>query len=70
MVTGLPLFTHVDLDPLISFVVGGHDIRQTTFGQTVRELNERSNIFTLRQIEGCTEDLDAWTANVRPWHHP
>ena len=45
LVTALPLFEPLKLDAPTSFVVGGHEIRQGGFRQTVRELQERSNIF-------------------------
>ena len=45
LVTALPLFDGIDLDKPGQFVVGGHDIRRTTYQQAVRELHERSDIF-------------------------
>ena len=66
MVTALPLFGGVDLDPLDEFVLGGHDIRRTSFQQTARELHERSNIYTEAHLQVCAEDLKNWSENVRP----
>ncbi len=66
MVTALPLFSHLDLDELPSFVVGGHDIRRTGFMHTVRELHSRSNIFPEHHLTACAPDLEVWSANVRP----
>src|SRR5204863_5468737 len=40
MVTDLPLFAGLDLDRPDQFVVGGHDIRASTFSQAVAELHE------------------------------
>src|SRR5262245_20032046 len=45
LVTALPLFSGVDLDPPAAFVVGGHEVRRASFLQTVRELHQRSNVF-------------------------
>lgn len=66
LTTALPLFSGVDLDDPADFVVGGHDIRQTSYRQAVAELHERSNVFDGRLIESCLPELDASTANVRP----
>jgi myo-inositol-1-phosphate synthase len=66
MVTELPLFEGADLDAPGQFVVGGHDIRKGGFRQTVRELQQRSNIFDRAITEPCQADLEKWEANVRP----
>jgi myo-inositol-1-phosphate synthase len=66
LVTSLPLFDGVDLDAPDAFVVGGHDIRRTSYGQAVRDLHQRSNVFDGSLIDACQPDLDAWSANVRP----
>src|SRR5262245_14124592 len=66
MVTAAPLFQGVDLDEPGSFVIGGHDIRRTTYLQALRELHERSNLFDTALLECCKPDLEAWDANVRP----
>src|SRR6476661_2021253 len=66
LVTALPLFDNVDLDEPAQFVVGGHDIRRGGFRQTVRELQERANIFEPRLAAACQGELETWEANVRP----
>src|SRR5262245_28745237 len=66
LVTPLPLFDALGLDQPARFVVGGHEIRQAGFRQTVAELHERSNVFDERLIAGCQEQLAEWEANVRP----
>jgi myo-inositol-1-phosphate synthase len=53
-------------DEAAQFVVGGHDIRQTSFSRTVAELHSRSNVFADPILAGCTEQLQEWTANIRP----
>src|SRR5205823_8164224 len=45
MVTELPLFGGLDLDPPSAFVVGGHEVRKGGFRKTVREFRERANVF-------------------------
>lgn len=66
LVTALPLFAGLDLDEPAQFVVGGHEIRQAGFRQTVRELQQRSNIFEHSLTEACQDVLERWEANVRP----
>jgi myo-inositol-1-phosphate synthase len=65
LVTELPMFEGMDLDAPGAFVVGGHDIRRSTFAQGVAELHERSNVFDASVVTACLPDLEAWTANVR-----
>ena len=45
MVTTLSLFDELDLDQPTRFVVGGHDVRRTSYRQAVRELQQRSHVF-------------------------
>src|SRR3954454_18310659 len=66
LVTARPVCDALDLDRPADFVVGGHDIRTGDFRESVLGLNERSGVFTARQIEDCSPDLLAWSANVRP----
>src|SRR4051812_19380215 len=66
LVTALPLFDGADLDGPDRFVVGGHEIRRAGFRQTVRDLQQRSNIFDPGLTEACAPDLERWEANVRP----
>ncbi len=66
LVTALPLFDPLHLDEPAQFVVGGHEIRQAGFRQTVRELQKRSNIFEPAIANACQEDLERWESNLRP----
>src|SRR5688572_17846317 len=66
LVTALPICKDLDLDAPADLVVGGHDIRRMDFRETCLGLNERAGVFTARQIEACTPELLAWSANVRP----
>src|SRR5262245_1027160 len=60
LVTALPMFDAVDLDGPEQFVVGGHEIRQAGFRQTVAELHERSNVFDEGLIAACQGQLAEW----------
>jgi myo-inositol-1-phosphate synthase len=66
LVTALPLFAPLKLNGFGSFVVGGHEIRKAGFRQTVRELQERSNVFEPHLVDACLGELERWEANIRP----
>src|SRR5579871_6088003 len=58
MVTALPLFDGIDLDAPGDFVLGGHEVRRTSYRQAVKELQQRSNIFEPAVADACMDDLD------------
>jgi myo-inositol-1-phosphate synthase len=66
LVTALPLFDGIELDQPYQFVLGGHDVRQTSYREAVQELHERSNLFDRGLTDACMPDLDQWSRNVRP----
>jgi myo-inositol-1-phosphate synthase len=66
LMTALPLFEGIDLDLPAQFVIGGHDVRRSSFRQAVRQLHQQSNVFEISLIDSCLPDLDAWSENVRP----
>lgn len=66
LVTALPRFAAIDFDTPAAFVVGGHDIRQTSFRRSAAELMARSNVFSERLLEACDAQLEVWSENVRP----
>jgi myo-inositol-1-phosphate synthase len=66
LTTALPLFDDLDLDAPGQFVVGGHDIRSTSYRQSVKDFQQRSNVFEHGLADACMPDLDAWAENVRP----
>jgi myo-inositol-1-phosphate synthase len=66
LVTALPKFAHVPFDAPAGFVVGGHDIRQTSFGRAVAELHQRSGVFSESMLSAVAGQLGEWSANVRP----
>src|SRR5262245_26198732 len=65
LVTATSLFEGVDLDEPGQFVVGGHDIRRSSYVQAVGDLHQRSNVFDAALIEACKPDLERWDKNVR-----
>jgi myo-inositol-1-phosphate synthase len=66
LVTGLPLFADLSLDPMSHLVIGGHDVRRTSYRQSVRQFQTQANVFESGLVEACLPDLDDWTENVRP----
>ncbi len=66
LATALPEFAALPFDDATQFVVGGHDIRQTSFGRTVGELHSRSNVFADPLLSTCLPQLGEWSLNVRP----
>ncbi|MCS7015591.1 MAG: inositol-3-phosphate synthase [Gemmatales bacterium] len=65
LVTMLPLFEGLDLDDPGTFILGGHEIRQTDWLQAAREMHQRAGIFPSDWLNLCREDLERWSANVR-----
>lgn len=66
LVTALPLFDALNLDLPETFVVGGHDIRQATFDESLNDLYKRSKIFDLEVVAKCEDFLSEWQLNLRP----
>ncbi len=66
LVSELPLFAGLPLPDPSDFVVGGHDIRQTTFAESAEEFRRNSGVFEAHWIKECHEELAAATARVRP----
>jgi myo-inositol-1-phosphate synthase len=66
LVTATEPCADLPLDGFGQFVVGGHDIRRSSFPQAVRELHERSGVFDASVIEACRPELEKWSENVRP----
>ena len=66
LVTALPEFAGLKLDDFAQFVIGGHDIRQTSLRDGVQELHKRARVFDATLIERCLPDLESWNQNVRP----
>lgn len=64
--TALPQFSGLDLDDFGDFVVGGHDIRQGSLRQAVREMHERANVWDSQLLDPCYPMLDQWSKNIRP----
>ncbi|MFO0959176.1 MAG: inositol-3-phosphate synthase [Isosphaeraceae bacterium] len=66
LVTALPLFDGLDLPEPGDFVVGGHEIRQTSFLASAEEFLSGSRVFDRSVVDACRGELEAATARVRP----
>lgn len=66
LVTALPSFEPLGLTEPGELVVGGHDIRQSCFEQSVRDFQTRSNVFAEPLVAPCLPDLEECTQRVRP----
>ncbi len=66
LVTELPLFASLKLDALESFVVGGHEIRKGSFGESANDLHHKARIFDAAMLAGSERDLAEWSKNIKP----
>jgi myo-inositol-1-phosphate synthase len=66
LVSALPQFADLGLIEWDRLVLGGHEIRQSSYGAAARELYEHSRVFEARQLEAIAPRLAEWNANVRP----
>ena len=66
LVTEQPLFGGLSLPEPGDFVMGGHDIRETSFGESAEEFRANSGVFEAGWISACEQELAAATARVRP----
>ena len=64
--TELPLFQGLPLPELDSFVIGGHDIRTTSFAESAEEFRRDSGVFAAEWISACRPELAAASERVRP----
>lgn len=66
MVTALPVFAPANFVDPATFVLGGHEVRPTTFLRAVQESHKRAKLFDEKIIERCAPELRRWQRNVRP----
>ena len=66
LTTQLPLFEGLSLPQAGEFIVGGHDIRQTSFIESANEFRTNSGVFQPEWIVACRAELEAASARVRP----
>ena len=66
LVTSLPPFAKLDLIQWDELVVGGHEIRETTYSAEAQVLVEKSHVFNEKTLAGISLQLAKFDANVRP----
>lgn len=66
LVTELPIFRGLGLPRVDQLVVGGHDIRQSSFIDAAREFQSQSGVFDQGLLRTCQPQLSQWNANVCP----
>ncbi len=66
LVSGSPRFSGMNLADWGQFVVGGHEIRQTTYTEAARLLHEKSRVFSASQLVQIAPTLAEWDKNIRP----
>jgi len=66
LVTSLPPFAGLDLMNWDEVVVGGHEIRETTYSAEARVLIEKSHVFNEKTLAAISSQLAKFDANVRP----
>jgi myo-inositol-1-phosphate synthase len=65
LVSELPQFAKLDLAAWNSFVVGGHEIRDSTLQESVDRLHRESRVFDAHLLESCRPDLTAIDGRIR-----
>jgi myo-inositol-1-phosphate synthase len=66
LVTELPQFAGLDFAAWPHFVVGGHEIRESTLVESAERLRSDSHVFDTPLLEACHDDLVAIDARIRP----
>jgi len=66
LVSVLPAFSGLPLAGWDQFVVGGHEIRETTLATEAEQLHQQSRVFHPGTLAACREDFDAIDGNIRP----
>lgn len=65
LVSSLSPFSELDLAQWSQFVVGGHEIRRTTYEAEARVLHQQSRVFTPEILNGVEETLAGFDKNIR-----
>ncbi|WP_165247496.1 inositol-3-phosphate synthase [Paludisphaera soli] len=66
LTTDLAAFRDLPLPAPGDFVVGGHEIRETSFAASAEEFRAASGVFDPAWLEACRDELAAASARVRP----
>jgi myo-inositol-1-phosphate synthase len=66
LVTSLPPLSNLDLVDWSELVIGGHEIRETTYAVESRVLIEKSHVFNEKTLAAISSQLTKFDANIRP----
>ncbi len=66
LVTALSCFSHLSFPGWDQFVVGGHEIRQTTLRSEADRLYRESRVFDADLLAACDEDFEQIDRNIQP----
>lgn len=66
LVSALPPFSGLDLVGWDELVVGGHEIRETTFSAEAQVLLEKSHVFNASALSAIAPQLAKFDKNIRP----
>ncbi|MEI8022000.1 MAG: inositol-3-phosphate synthase [Schlesneria sp.] len=66
LVTSLPPFAPLDLIQWDEIVIGGHEIRETTYSAETQVLIEKSHVFNEKTLAGISSQLAKFDRNIRP----
>ena len=66
LVTSLPPFASLDLIQWDEIVIGGHEIRETTYAAEAQVLIEKSHVFNEKTLAGISSQLAKFDRNIRP----
>jgi myo-inositol-1-phosphate synthase len=69
LVTELPILKRLPLPEPEDFVIGGHDIRRSSFAESAEEFRRNSGVFEVEWLSACRDELAAATARVHPGTH-
>jgi len=66
LVSALPAFANLPLLEWDQFVIGGHEVRDSTLVEEAEQLHQESRVFSPALLGHCHDDLVAADANIRP----
>ncbi|WP_010585143.1 inositol-3-phosphate synthase [Schlesneria paludicola] len=66
LVTALPSFAKLDLIGWDELVVGGHEIRETSYAAEAQVLVDKSHVFNEKTLAGISSQLAKFDRNIKP----
>jgi myo-inositol-1-phosphate synthase len=66
LVSALPPFANLGLASWDDFIIGGHEIRETSYEEEARQLNQQSGVFHPALLDAIAPTLREFDRNVRP----